>query len=136
MMLVGAGSVPMCCQGNETSEGWCAGAVSQLRRGAWRKAIATAIIAVASIKCPSTAVAGGVPYINTGLCTCTYCQLQTQGALAAAVALSCSVIVMAAPGSVNETPRISSARSTPHYRKSKLPHPRPAAARAVCTQAC
>lgn len=35
MMLVGAGSVPACCQGNQTREGWCAGAVSQLRRSAW-----------------------------------------------------------------------------------------------------
>lgn len=35
MMLVGAGSVPACCQGNKTREGWCAGALSQLRRAAW-----------------------------------------------------------------------------------------------------
>lgn len=47
---------------------------------------------------------------------------QTQGALAAAAGSSCSVIVIAAPGSVNETQRISSARSTLHCRKSKLPH--------------
>lgn len=61
---------------------------------------------------------------------------QLHGALAAAVALSCGVIVIAFPGSVNETQRISSARSTLHYRKRKLPHPHPAAARAVCRRAC
>lgn len=39
---------------------------------------------------------------------------------------------MAKAGNVNETQRINSARSTLHYRKSKPPHARPAAAAACC----
>lgn len=101
------------------------------RRG--KQLLGTAIIDMASIKRPVNCCGRRrTVHKHRFMYICTYWQPHTQGALAAAVALSCSVIVMAAPGSVNETPRISSARSTPHYRKSKLPHPRPAAARAVC----
>lgn len=131
MMLVGAGSVPACCQGNETSEGWCASALCS--SGVLHGMCTGAVNCSTLLNChcqvgPFVAVRSNVN--NSSL------QLWMQGALAAAVASSCSAIVIATAGSVNETPRISSARSTLHYRKSKLPHPRPAAARAVCIGAC
>lgn len=84
------------------------------RRG--KQLLGTAIIDMASIKRPVNCCGRRrTVHKHRFMYICTYWQPHTQGALAAAVALSCSVIVMAAPGSVNETPRISSARSTPHY---------------------
>ena len=71
MMLVGAGSVPACCRGNETRKGWCAGAVSQLRRAAWgvQRPVRIAIIDAHRLRCNCHGIScwAAVPdKVNTG----------------------------------------------------------------------
>jgi len=137
MMLVGAGSVPACCQGNQAKEKWCAlcRCLSQLRRAArvHRPAGMAAAARHCHCHCQSPAstplplpwhqhqVLGWLYWprccSSRGRQSTQVRRLpQTQGALAAAAGWSCSVIVIAAPGSVNETQRISSARSALHCR--------------------
>jgi hypothetical protein len=133
MMLVGAGSVPACCQGNGRGRDGVQEPSPSFGglHGMCTPGEQAAIDVLKAVRCNCH----GINLVDNDVNTRSR-PPQLHGALAAAVALSCGVIVIAFPGSVNETQRISSARSPLHYRKRKLPHPRPAAARAVCRRAC